>query len=221
MPGCTAKIGPASRPGEAGKRGAEAEHDGVEQADVDAQRRHHGAVAGAGPDQHAQAGARDHEPQQHRDREADPDDHQPVERIAQVAGDLHMARQVVRDGAVDRCSAPQDRDQFVEEQDQAEGGEHLVEVVPLVERAQGNQLHHDPHHQRAGEAKRNRQRERSGGLVEPGRQVGADHVERAVGEVDEVHDAEHQRQAGGQQEQHDPELEPVERLFGDEDEVHQ
>ena len=42
-----------------------------------------------------------------------------------------------------------------------------------------------------------------------------------MGEVDQVHDAEHQGQSGGKQEQHHPELEPVERLFGDEDEVHQ
>jgi hypothetical protein len=37
-----------------------------------------------------------------------------------------------------------------------------------------------------------------------------------VRQVDQVHDAEHQRQARGQQEQHHAELQPVERLFGDE-----
>jgi hypothetical protein len=44
-------------------------------------------------------------------------------------------------------------------------------------------------------------------------QVGADHVERAVREVDHVHDAEHEREPGSEQEQHQPELQPVEGLF--------
>jgi hypothetical protein len=34
-----------------------------------------------------------------------------------------------------------------------------------------------------------------------------------VGQVDHVHDAEHERQPGGQQEQHQPELQAVERLL--------
>ena len=42
---------------------------------------------------------------------------------------------------------------------------------------------------------------------------GAHHVERAVGEIDHAHDAEDERQAGGQQEQHQPELEAVENLL--------
>ena len=55
---------------------------------------------------------------------------------------------------------------------------------------------------------------------ERGGQVGADHVERAVGEVDEVHDAEDQRQPGRHQEQHHAELQPVEALLDDEQPAH-
>ena len=43
------------QPGEAGKRCAHSEQDGVEQADIDAEHRHHSRVAGAGADQHADA----------------------------------------------------------------------------------------------------------------------------------------------------------------------
>ena len=68
---------------------------------------------------------------------------------------------------------------------------------------------------------RDRERERAGLLKDERGEVRAHHVKRAVSEVDEIHDAEHQRQAGGQQEQHHPELQPVERLFRDENEVHQ
>jgi len=99
--------------------------------------------------------------------------------------------------------------------------EHLVEVIAFVERPQGDQFGDDSDHQCPREAEHDRHRERSGELVEIRRQVGAHHVERAMGEVDQVHDAEHQRQPGGQQKQHHPELQPVERLLGEEYEIHQ
>jgi hypothetical protein len=41
-----------------------------------------------------------------------------------------------------------------------------------------------------------------------------------VRQVDHVHDAEDQRQPGGEQEQHQAELQPVERLLEDEDAGH-
>ena len=37
-------------------------------------------------------------------------------------------------------------------------------------------------------------------------------------QVDHVHDAEDESQAGGQQEQHQPELQPVQQLLGDQGE---
>jgi hypothetical protein len=39
-------------------------------------------------------------------------------------------------------------------------------------------------------------------------EIGAHHVERAVRQIDEIHDAEHQRQPGRQQEQQQAELQP-------------
>ena len=51
----------------------------------------------------------------------------------------------------------------------------------------------------------------------PGREgrgeIGADHVERAVRQVDQVHDAEDQRQPGRQQEQQHAELHAVQALL--------
>src|SRR6202030_3466000 len=46
-------------------------------------------------------------------------------------------------------------------------------------------------------------------------EIGAHHVERAMGEVDEVHDAEHEREPRRQQEQQEAELQPVQELFDD------
>src|SRR4029079_9682656 len=52
------------------------------------------------------------------------------------------------------------------------------------------------------------------------REIGADHVERAVREVDEVHDAEHERQPRRHQKQRHAELQAVQELLEDEGEVH-
>ena len=60
------------------------------------------------------------------------------------------------------------------------------------------------------------QHERAGQRHQPGGEERADHVQRAVRQVDHVHDAEDQRQPGRQQEQHQPELQPVEQLLEDE-----
>ena len=46
-------------------------------------------------------------------------------------------------------------------------------------------------------------------------EVSAHHVQRAVGQIDAVHDPENERQPGREQEEHEAELEPVEGLFED------
>ncbi len=143
-----------------------------------------------------------------------------VHRIDRAREDLDVALQVARQRREQRRAAPDDGDQLVEEQDQAEGGEHLVEVVALVERAQRDHFDQHADHQRAEQAEQHAERVGAGPLRGGHRQVGADHVERAVRQVDEVHDAEHQRQPGGHQEQHDAELQAVQQLLEDEDQVH-
>ena len=93
-------------------------------------------------------------------------------------------------------------------------------MIARVERAQGAHLQERP--DRRG--RRHREQEAEDEAVEPGgegrRQVGADHVQRAVREIDQVHDAEDQRQPGGHQEQHDAELEPVQPLDEDQAPFH-
>ena len=49
---------------------------------------------------------------------------------------------------------------------------------------------------------------------------GADHVERAMREVDQPHDAEDQRQPRRHQEQHDAELQAVQQLLDEEGCLH-
>ena len=72
----------------------------------------------------------------------------------------------------------------------------------------------------AGEGGCDGQNEGAGLHVGIGAEIGPDHVQRAVGEVDEVHDAEDERQPGRDQEQHDAELHPVQQLLEDEERRH-
>ncbi len=64
------------------------------------------------------------------------------------------------------------------------------------------------------------QPKRIGGRSHRGNQVSAHHVERAMREVDHVHDAKHERQARGQQEQHQTKLQAVERLLKQQYPIH-
>ena len=90
----------------------------------------------------------------------------------------------------------------------------MVEVPeqhPLQRPAQGHRQHGADHdgHQQVAEQRRQR----------PGH-VGADHVEAAVRQVDHAHDAEDQRQAGGQHEEQQAVLQAVEQLDEEVGEVH-
>ena len=94
-------------------------------------------------------------------------------------------------------------------------------MVALIERAQGHQLDGDSHGESPRESEQHAQRIRPGGLVEIGGEVCPHHVERTVREVHQVHDAEDEREARRHQEQHHPELQPVESLLEQENEIHE
>ena len=85
-------------------------------------------------------------------------------------------------------------------------------MVAVVEVAEDDDLEQ----QAEGERRRQCQREAGGEAPGPGDEgggeIGADHVLHAVREVDEIHHPEHERQPGRDQEQDDPELQPVEGL---------
>ena len=71
MPGCTDTIGPAISPARPASAGAQAEHQRVEPAHVDAERRDDVRVRRAGADQHADARAVDQQVEPEADGEAD------------------------------------------------------------------------------------------------------------------------------------------------------
>ena len=103
---------------------------------------------------------------------------------------------------------------------QAECRQHLIERAAPVERPQHDDLEHDRHQGGHDEGQRNG--ERIG--LRPGerghQEIAAEHEQRAVGKIDDPHDAEHQRHADGHQEQHQAELHAVEQLLDQERKRH-
>ena len=92
----------------------------------------------------------------------------------------------------------------------------MVEMVAAVERADRDHLEQHADQQRGAEREHGAGDEAPGPGHERRREIGADHVQRTVRQVHHVHDAEDQRQAGGQQKQQQAELQAVEALFEDE-----
>ena len=70
-----------------------------------------------------------------------------------------------------------------------------------------------PTSKRRAERERRAEHEAAGPGREGGGEIGADHVERAVRQIDQVHDAEDERQPGRQQEQQQAELQSVQALL--------
>ena len=93
-------------------------------------------------------------------------------------------------------------------------------MVAAVEALQQCALEREPGDGRRERRGEHGEQEGAGGGLRRGAGEGADHVERAVREVDEVHDAEDERQARRHQEQHHAELHAVQKLLGDERKGH-
>ena len=101
---------------------------------------------------------------------------------------------------------------MIEEQNDAERRDHLIEVVAVVEVAEDQKLEQQAEAERGEQRQHQRREEIADQAVEGHGEVGAEHVLDAVRQIDEVHHAEHQRQAGRDQEQQNAELDAVEDL---------
>ena len=197
--------------GQTGERSPQTENQRVEQTDIDAQHGHHARVAGACADQHSHPRMMDNDIERGCYGEADGDDQKPIRRIRH-SEDHHGPSEPVRRTHIERLRSPDDPDELIEHQNQAKRRQHLVEVIAIIKRAQRGSLDDGAneegakHSCQAGDDERPRAHEHCRPDIRP------QHVERRVREVDEIHDAQHQREAGTEQEQEDPVLQAVERL---------
>jgi hypothetical protein len=116
--------------------------------------------------------------------------------------------------------APQDGAQLFKDVDQAKGQQHLVQVVAVVEVAKQQPFQRQAKHHGQHGAAQDGQREAAKVQRQRPGQVSAQHVEAAMRQIDHAHDAEDQRQAGGQHEQQQPVLHAVEQLDEEVGEIH-
>ena len=137
------------------------------------------------------------------------------ERVVDAAGERNRPRQPRRHREIEGKRAEHPAGAFREHEDQREGREHLIQMVAAVEPPDDEDFDDRACGGRRREARRKPDPVRAGERCDRGAGERADHVERAVGEVDEAHDAEDQRQPGRHQEQHDAELQAVQQLFDD------
>ena len=199
---------------EAGQEGAEHEHDREQHRLVDAERAHHFAILGGGADQPSEAGLRQHQVEQQQYDRAHGDQEQVVAREI-APEDFDRAAQTRRPRPEQVLRSPDVLSHIVDDQDEREGGEQLEQLRRLIDAAQQQDLdqaaerrhHHARGDDAAPEAEHAAHLEGDGrGEIEP------QHVERAVGDIDDARDAEDQREAGAHEEQAGRRGEAVERL---------
>ena len=192
--------------GKACKRRAKPEDQRVEELDVDAERADHLAIGSAGADQHAEPGAHDQAVEQARHRERGDDDDQAIDRVIDAGNDLHRLEHLGRQRQRPAGGSPDQPHQFIEEQQQPERAEHVVEMTGFVEPPDRDDFQYHPGNEGADNRQNHGEDEASGQDGEGGGEISAEHVERTVRQVHEVHDAEHQGQPGGQQKQQHAQL---------------
>ena len=82
-------------------------------------------------------------------------------------------------------------------------------MIAAVKPSYRDDLQHHADDQRRDDREDGAENEAVGPCREGGREIGADHIERAVRQIDQVHDAEHQRQSRRQQKQQHAKLDAV------------
>jgi hypothetical protein len=195
--------GPGQRPPETGEHRAEGEDEREEGRHVDPEGIRHLAVGGGRPDdlprprpveevpEHQRHGGRQHQHHEGVDRHgAAEDGHRPGDRVG------------FRDRLVFRPE--DDLGQVVDDEDQGIRQEQLVDLLLPVDAAQ--EAHLDRRRDQGDPQRRHQERDqepRGTGQVDRHGidEVRPEHVERAVGEVQDVQDAEDQRESGGDQEE--------------------
>ena len=197
--------------GEAGRHGADAEHEHEDLVDVDAERIDHRRILDARAHDHADAGAIEDEiKHDQRDRD-DAEQRQAIGRIEHEA-DRRDADEARRRRHRLRKAAEDEADRFHEDDAEAEGDEELILGRAAVEVADDHALHHhaDQHdEQRAGDDGGD-ERARIG-VGDPAG-VAAEHEHRAMREIQHAERAVDDGEARGDQRKKRAEHQPVETL---------
>ncbi len=135
---------------------------------------------------------------------ADHDDHQPVAPDPDTE-DIELALQHGRDVDELLRGAHDVIDPGHRHEDEADGEQHLIEMALGIDMDIERALEHGPERGPEQESERQAEQERHAQAVhQHDRDVAARHREGAVGEVDEIHQAERDRQPAGEHEEQHP-----------------
>ena len=181
----------------------EREHAGEQPFLIDAECCHHVAVLGRGANQHAPAGALEQQPQQSQHDRTERDEKEIVGRNV-LAEELDRALEPRRAAAEQIVRSPDQHHQILHHQGQPEGRQQLEQFGRVIDPPQQHHLDENADH-------RHDQRRHHDAGPEPEcagkplgqreRHIGAEHVERAMGEIDDPRHAEDDRQPRRHQKQ--------------------
>ena len=202
------------RAAEAGEKDAERKDAGEQPFLVDAERRHHLAVLRRRAHQHAPGSAAEEDPQEREDERTERDQQEVVGRKG-LAEEIDRALEAGRARTEQFARPPDQQREILNDERDAEGGEQLKQFRRVVDAAQ--QKHFDERADR-GDGERgdyDRAPEADHAAQPFGQRVpdiGAQHVERAMREIDDAGDAEDDREAGGDEKQRAGTREPRDEL---------
>jgi hypothetical protein len=194
----------AERAAERGQARPEREGESEHRPDVDAQPARHALVIDRRAQPAAEPRLGENELQRDGEQAADHDDHQPVASDP-GAEDLELALQHARDVDELLRGAHDVIDPRHRHEDQADGEQHLIEMALGIDMDIKRALEHGAERGAEQEGERQPEEKRHAQAVhQHDRDVAARHRESAVREVDEIHQAERDRQPAGEDEQQHP-----------------
>src|SRR5262249_56681011 len=121
-------------------------------------------------------------------------DEQPIYGIGQGIGETHRIVEQRGYRHPVHLITEKNASQLLEDENQAEGEQHLIQVVTFVQPADESCLQYYPNGEGDDQAERYREPQTAGNLGEPVSEICADHVKATMGEIDDTHDSEDKRQ---------------------------
>ncbi len=186
-----------------GEKHTEREHTGEQPFLIDAERGHHVAVLRRRAHQHAPARALEQQPEHAEHNRTDRNQKQIVARDV-LAEEINRALEARRAAAQEIARAPDQHHEVFDHQREAEGGQQLKQFRRVIDPPQ--QHHLDQYADRGDNQRRDDDTapkpECTGKpLGQRERDIGAEHIERAMGEVHDPRDAKNDRQTRRDQKQ--------------------
>jgi hypothetical protein len=192
MPGVSERTGAAS--GKARQHAAQRKHAAIDQAGIDAERRHHARVMRRRADHLAEPGAGKPEPEDHGSHERNANQEQIIWRHHAAGDEQRHHLEGCRHAHRPEFRAPHHPHDVVEDQDEGVADQKLHQYVGAVDPAHEHTFEDQAKESSTGGATKHRQRKAARELIGGHREISAEHIEGAVAEIHDLEHAKDQRQ---------------------------